>query len=338
VWVWDTATWGGLWGSSYTDTHADALNVRLDTERIFADTTVWDVDRLYARIYYAPLLYEINVAIEWDPPLANNMQYLYYDYSLSVGIDFDLDIYNYDTTGWLELESNSNTNWHTDTELLTNPYIDGDNDIKIRFQSTTHTSSFNLYIDQAVIRYDDVYTISKKHNNAIDNYIFVQTDTTETLTIESWDFGENLTFWGEDLSITHQTTSTKQINVLLVNDDVIQLTIELSANGNGDFTSHTEDLSITSNVIFDQIKFTGEFDDTKYLKVTHIEIHVDSDARYGEADYLSIQTGYNAFLEYDIPYLFTNNTADSELYAYFYSVFIAPNINSYFTNYIQNKN
>ncbi|KKM68253.1 hypothetical protein LCGC14_1462730, partial [marine sediment metagenome] len=67
-WAWDAASWGGLWGNSYTDTHADALQVRLDTERVLNDNTKWDVDSLYARIYYAPLVneYKHEYYVKWD--------------------------------------------------------------------------------------------------------------------------------------------------------------------------------------------------------------------------------------------------------------------------------
>ena len=156
-WAWDSATWSGLFGSSYGDTEADALQVRLDTERFSSDTTVWEVEALYAQIYYAPVVYDIDYTIEWDvtDPDMTSMDILYYEYKTTVAIQFQLQIWNYDTTSWTTLETQTTTNWIAGSYSLTDPYIDGMNNVKVHFHKTGGAGSTDMgqYIDYLYIDY-----------------------------------------------------------------------------------------------------------------------------------------------------------------------------------------
>ncbi|MFW9969913.1 MAG: hypothetical protein ACFFDF_06905 [Candidatus Odinarchaeota archaeon] len=113
-----------------------------------------DIEAVYIQVYKSPIiyLYSFDYQITWDIIDLNAIDYLRYDYRTTSAVDCALDIYNWDSSGWLELESNITTGWITDSYYLTDPYISATNQVKIRFQTATSTSNFDMELDQICIQ------------------------------------------------------------------------------------------------------------------------------------------------------------------------------------------
>jgi len=155
-WSWDSCTWNFEPGV-YSDIHADALQVKILTMKIVTDDTIWNVEAMYAQIFYAPVTYRITTEITTTIPSENldKIKTLYYDYATTTSLDCDLDIWNYNAGNWnTELESNTQTSYITDSFNLTDDYISESNEIKIRFETTTTANNFDIQIDQLMITYD----------------------------------------------------------------------------------------------------------------------------------------------------------------------------------------
>ena len=119
-----------------------------------------DIETVYVDIYTtSPTTYSCDYEITWDvtDPDLGYIDTFYYDYRTNESIDCDLDIYNWDTTNWLELQSNTETSYITDSYSLTDPYINGSNYVKIRFQTAGLGSDFNMELDQIVLGYWNIY-------------------------------------------------------------------------------------------------------------------------------------------------------------------------------------
>ncbi|KKK82661.1 hypothetical protein LCGC14_2801160, partial [marine sediment metagenome] len=114
------------------------------------------IEAVYIGVYTTLYGYQADYTMTWDvlDPNLFSIDTLYYDYRTTVAVDCDLDIYNWDTTGWLELESNTGVGWYTGSYTLTDPYIDdGTNDVKIRFQTATTATNFDMELDQIALSY-----------------------------------------------------------------------------------------------------------------------------------------------------------------------------------------
>ncbi|KKL74411.1 hypothetical protein LCGC14_2065160, partial [marine sediment metagenome] len=168
---------------------------------------------------------------------------------------------------WLELESNTGVGWYTGSYALTDPYIDnGTDQVRIRFQSTLTTTNFDMELDQIVVKYIDHYLISKKHNASISEYMYMQTNITETLSLRSTDYIIHYNLYaGDYFIIDFQTSSTNQIDLILLKDGVQQDSYVVSQSGNTNFLRRTVEIGVDTDVEFDQLMFSGTFEDTKYF-------------------------------------------------------------------------
>ncbi|KKM62776.1 hypothetical protein LCGC14_1518240, partial [marine sediment metagenome] len=103
-------------------------------------------------------------------------------------------------------------------------------------------------------------------------YFYMQTNETEILSFKSTDYGVtyNLSS-GDYFTVDIQTTSTNEINLVLLNDGVQQGSYIVSQSGNTNFQRRFVDVVISSDVVYDQIMFSGTFEDAKYLKVWDIK-------------------------------------------------------------------
>ncbi|KKL16660.1 hypothetical protein LCGC14_2493340, partial [marine sediment metagenome] len=155
----------GLWSTSppqwrsFTDTGLDFDQADLDAFTMTVEKSIATglaiIDAVYVEVWTSLNQYSVDYTITWnvaDPDL-DSIESFYYDYRTTVPVDTDLDIYNWDTTEWLELESNIGTGWYSGLYALTDPYISGSDEIKIRFQSATFPMDFDMELDQIVLEW-----------------------------------------------------------------------------------------------------------------------------------------------------------------------------------------
>ncbi len=130
------------------------------------------------------------------------------------------------------------------------------------YRSTEHTST-NPYVSHCL--YKNYYG---------DGYMYMQTDTTETVALESIDYTTHYNLSsGEFFEVDFQTSSDSQINLILMKDGVVNKTLILSPNGNDNFNRHTVQISVDEFVEFDQLKISSTFEDTDNVKVYDIKTY-----------------------------------------------------------------
>ncbi|MGB5912150.1 MAG: hypothetical protein WBH31_13235 [Promethearchaeia archaeon] len=115
-----------------------------------------DIETVYVKVYYKVLEYRITCEVTMTIPSEDLVEIntLFYDYATTYAVDCDLDIYNWDTPGYEELKSFTTTDYITDSKTLTDPYISGSNEIKIRFETAVSLGSdFDIRIDQLMVLY-----------------------------------------------------------------------------------------------------------------------------------------------------------------------------------------
>ncbi len=102
--------------------------------------------------------------------------------------------------------------------------------------------------------------------------MYMQTNTTELLSLKSTDYGSYYTLSsGDYFEMDFQTSSDSQINLILLRDGVVNKTLTLSKYGNPNFNRHTAKISVDEEVEFDQLKISSTFEDTDNIKVYDIK-------------------------------------------------------------------
>ncbi len=207
--VWKSYTLSGL-DKGQTDLNGFWLNVEPGNIPPWMEgyQAGWvDINTVYVEVYTTPKYYKHDWSITWDVIDVNlqSIDTLYYDYSCGASVDCDLDIYNWDTTGWIELESHSSANtWYTDSYSLTDPYISGSNQIRIRFQTASDTANFNINMDQMVLKYDNKYTDLDLRSLAIVDEFSQSNGTIEFWCYFTGDNGDNRIIFNNDTTIYHK--------------------------------------------------------------------------------------------------------------------------------------
>ncbi|KKK45838.1 hypothetical protein LCGC14_0485440 [marine sediment metagenome] len=136
-------------GLTLSQAQLDAIYVDMRSIDLEDDEYIF-VEALWVEVYTKTVTYAVDYTITWDITEIDTDNF-YYDYRTTVAVDCDLDIYNWDTPGWEELESNSGTGWITDYYTLSDPYVSGSDEVKIRFQSDVITTDFDMELDQIVV-------------------------------------------------------------------------------------------------------------------------------------------------------------------------------------------
>ncbi len=247
----------------------------LNVEVSHSVTPGWvDIEAVYVKVWTSLKEYSVDYTMTWDVDSPESIENFSYDYRTTYAIDCDLDIYNWDTTAWLELESNTGTGWYTDNYTITDPYISGSDQIKVRFQSALTTTNFDMELDQIALVYNSMYTISKKHNNSIAGYAYMQTNTTESISLNSTDYGTHYNLSsGDYFQIFFQTSSDSLINLILLKDGEVNTTLILSPSENTNFNNQTVKISIVEDLEFDQLKISSTFEDTDYVRIYDIKTY-----------------------------------------------------------------
>ncbi len=123
-----------------------------------------------------------------------------------------------------------------------------------------------------VYKFQASYNISKNYFG--NGYMYIQTNTTELISLKSINYGIDYTLnTGDYFEIDFQTNSDSQINLILLKDDIIQKTLILSHSENTNFTNQTIQIYTNEDVEFDQLKISGLLVDTDYVKFFDIKTY-----------------------------------------------------------------
>ncbi|KKM81852.1 hypothetical protein LCGC14_1325600, partial [marine sediment metagenome] len=272
---WVAGGWNDFSNSGLTINQAELNSFWIKVRISYTVFPGWvELEAVYVEVYTSLMSYSVDYTITWDIGDPESFENLRYDYRTTFAVDSDLDIYNWDTTVWLELQSNTDVNWHTSSYTLTDPYISVSDEIKIRFQSALTTTNFDMELDMIVLEYNSIYTISKKHNNTIPGYAYMQTNTIELVSLSSSVYGTNYTLSsGDYFEVDFQTSSDSQINLILFKDGVVNAILILSQSGNPNFNRHTVQIPVDEYVEFDQLKIISTFEDTDYVRIHDIKTY-----------------------------------------------------------------
>lgn len=122
------------------------------------------------------------------------------------------------------------------------------------------------------IVYDGFCNIFKNYFG--NGYMYMQTNTTELISLKSIDYG---TYYilnsGDYFEVDFQTNSNSEIKLSLLKDDVIQKTLILSQSGNINFTNQTIQIHMDEDIEFDQLRISGILEDTDYIKIYDIKTY-----------------------------------------------------------------
>ena len=103
-------------------------------------------------------------------------------------------------------------------------------------------------------------------------YMYIQTDTTETISLSSQDYGSHSTLSsGDYFEVDLQTSSDSQIDLILLKDGVVNKTLTLIQSGNTNFGRQTVQIGVSEELEFDQLKISSTFEDTDNIKTYDIK-------------------------------------------------------------------
>ena len=112
-----------------------------------------------------------------------------------------------------------------------------------------------------------VMTMSASKIGSFFNSIYIQTNQTEALTLSSPTLSPISLQDGDRISVTFNTTSTHQINMLVGEE-----TLKIVPEGNTNFNTQTASFIFTSAKTITNLNFTGLFDDATNLQIINILI------------------------------------------------------------------
>ncbi|MHA1502432.1 MAG: hypothetical protein ACTSSB_11330 [Candidatus Heimdallarchaeota archaeon] len=278
VYCWESDSTSGL-ELSQTQLNGLYINVEPCLLGFGQDLTWIDIEAVYVNVYESLKQYSFDYTITWDVASPESIDEFHYDYRTTASVDCDLDIYDWDDDDWdEELQSNTGTGFITDSYVLTDPYISGSDQIRIRFQSASSNSDFDMELDQIAFEYNSRYSISKKHDDTIPDYAYMQTNTTELISLESTVYGSTTTLNGTNsdyLEVFFQTSSDSEISLILMSSGEVFETLILSGSGNTNFNDRTVQLSPENGEFweFDQLIFSSTFEDTDYFRLYDIKTY-----------------------------------------------------------------
>jgi len=106
-------------------------------------------------------------------------------------------------------------------------------------------------------------------------YMYMQTGSTETIALQSTDYGNyyNLSS-GDYFEVDFETSSDSQINLILMKDGVVNKSLILSPSGNSNFNRHTAQISVDEYVEFDQLKINSTFEAKDKIKIYDMKTYL----------------------------------------------------------------
>ena len=127
-------------------------------------------------------------------------------------------------------------------------------------------------VNDEVYQYVKYVNTFKNYQGA--GYMYIQTNTTEAVALQSTDYGTHYNLSsGDYFKLDFQTISDSQINLILLKNGVVNKSLILSSSGNTNFNRHTVQLSVDEFVEFDQLKINSTFEDEDYIKVYDIKTY-----------------------------------------------------------------
>lgn len=117
-----------------------------------------DIETVYVKIY-TKIRYTNNLhdwTVTWDVPDVNltSIDSVLWEYCTTINVSSYVKAWNYTSTSWLTIESGSGTSWINGSYDLTNDLINESDQVKLRFQTTSTTSSaFDIQLDQLYLNY-----------------------------------------------------------------------------------------------------------------------------------------------------------------------------------------
>ena len=131
------------------------------------------------------------------------------------------------------------------------------------------------YISSRVYKYGpDFYTISKNYFG--NGYMYMQTNTTETIALQSPDYGTHYNLSNDNyFEVEFETNSDSQIDLILLKDGIINKTLILSQSGNTNFSQRIIQIFLDENAEFDQLKILATLENTDYVKVHDIKVKIE---------------------------------------------------------------
>ena len=137
-------------------------------------------------------------------------------------------------------------------------------------ETNTGASYHEFYSTEHAIKPIINHNISKKYQGGGEMYM--QTNTTESIALQSTDYGTHYNLSsGDYFEVDMETSSDSQINLILMKDGAVNKSLILSPNGNDNFNRHTVQISVDEYVEFDQLKINSTFEDEDYIKVYDIK-------------------------------------------------------------------
>ena len=219
----------------------------------------------------------------WMLSESNKRVYMYYDNWSYTGINYYLGSQDkwprsldyWDGFWWILGESSDRiykyfNNWTFTGEMFSIFGLDYfTNDIHIIDGVLWYMGSYTDSVYK--FNYEDLYQIPKI--NVKEDYIFVQTDSSELLILSSPNTLDLTLQVNSRIEITFNTSSTNRIDLYLLNDASYLSSFLLSPQGNNNFNTRTIEFTIEEEISFDQLRFIGDFMPSHNLKVDQIKIY-----------------------------------------------------------------
>ncbi|KKM77181.1 hypothetical protein LCGC14_1372650, partial [marine sediment metagenome] len=276
-WTWDSATWPDLFNNRYGDAHADALQVRFDIERWLNDDTLWDIEAVYAQIYYAPLNYmhalDFTSKISTDGfEIGNTLKYAYQGFKVLDQSDQTLTLQIWDNlyNRWDTIQSSASVD---SIFLLDSIYYNENNEVLLKLFGENFDVDGEFVVNLDILKIiktvftDDEktgiedYFVSLDYSSAGADFELIYIDDTGTHSIGTLPAGTDTTFTA---SFSPTLLDTRLGFRIISSTDSVSLYIDrivLSSNS----TDKPSNLIITADTRYDLFYADLEFDDVPSL-------------------------------------------------------------------------
>jgi len=184
--TWISCSYSGL---SLSQANLDGIWMNVEPRWTGGEQGWIDIETIYIDVYTSKFYYNFDYIIIWDvtDPDLVSIDTFYYDYRITAIPNCKLYIYNWDTTNWLMLESNSVNTYITGSYDLTDPYISGTDQVRIRFVAANSISYYDMELDQIVLEYSGVDVgVDTREIEMTIRFPSIRYDDILAMTIQSW--------------------------------------------------------------------------------------------------------------------------------------------------------
>ncbi|KKL27457.1 hypothetical protein LCGC14_2384960, partial [marine sediment metagenome] len=162
-------------------------------------------------------------------------------------------------------------------------------------------------VTKEAYEYGEPLDISKKYQAVGptgQGFVYIQTDETETLELNTPAINLDL-ISADKITIDFNTTSTNKIDLKLMSGGSELKSIEISPQGNSDFTDKTVVINIDANYTIDKLQLEGIFTDMNNLYIQNVSIYRYSFITEEDLTKISVDPDgvKQVFLEYPNTYI-----------------------------------